>query len=123
VTSIYRFDEIDWHAPTAPGTDPESAAESARRGARRGFLAQGDSGFYGQIVDIPPDFEAPPHSHDHAEVFLVLEGSCTFDGEALKPYDMAVVEADQVYGFASGSDGLRFLVIRTGRATFSGAQA
>jgi quercetin dioxygenase-like cupin family protein len=123
MTAIYRFAEIEWHAPTAPGTDPEATAESARKGARRGFLAQGDSGFYTQIVDIPPNFDAPHHSHDHGEVFLVLEGSCTFDGQPLRPYDMAVVEAGQVYGFTSGNDGLRFLVIRTGVASFAAVQA
>ena len=77
---IYRFEEAEWHVPVAPGTDPEAAAEAGRQGAARRFLAQGDAGFYTQVVKLPPGFTAPAHSHDHAEVFMVLEGDCTFDG-------------------------------------------
>ena len=91
---IYRADG-EWHVPIAPGTDPEAAAEAGRQGAARRFLAQGDEGFYTQIVRIPPGFDAPVHSHDHEEVFMVLEGSCTFDGEPMGRFDMTVVAANQ----------------------------
>ncbi len=122
-TAIYHFDAVQWHVPESPGTDPGQAAEAGRRGARRGFLAQGDSGFYAQVVDIPPDFEAPAHSHSHAELFMVLEGSCVVNGEEMTPFDMAVIPEGNVYGFTTGADGLRFLVIRTGKATFAAADA
>jgi quercetin dioxygenase-like cupin family protein len=115
---VYRFDDVDWHVPVAAGTDPEQAAAAGRRGAGRKFLAQGDGGFYAQVVRIPPGFEAPVHSHDHAEVFMVLDGSCTFDGEDMGRYDMTVVAADEPYGFVAGPDGLHFLVVRTGEAGF-----
>ena len=84
--------KIDWHVPVAPGTDPEDAAEAGGRGAP--FLAQGDGGFYAQVVRMPPGFDAPTHSHDHAEVFMVLEGSCDFDGQPMKERDMTVVSAN-----------------------------
>ena len=116
---IYRFEEIDWHVPVAAGTDPEKAAEAGRQGAGRKFLAQGDAGFFTQIVRIPPGFEAPVHHHDHAEVFLVLEGSCTFDGQPMGKWDLTVVEADQPYGFVAGPDGLHFLVVRGAVAGFT----
>jgi quercetin dioxygenase-like cupin family protein len=67
---------------------------------------------------MPPRFEAPVHSHDHAEIFMVLEGSCTFDGVPMESHDMTVVEAGEPYGFAAGPDGLAFLVVRTGEAGF-----
>ena len=83
--------------PTAPGTDPEAAAAAGREGAARRFLAQGEGGFYTQVVRMPAGFTAPVHAHDHSEVFMVLEGSCTFDGEPMARFDLAVVEADQPY--------------------------
>jgi quercetin dioxygenase-like cupin family protein len=120
-TTTYRFADVDWHIPVSPGLDPELAAEAGRQGVRRKLLAQGDSGFYSQIVQIPPHFETPAHSHDHAEIFMVLDGSCTVNGEQLAAYDMTVIPAGVEYGFVSGADGLRFLVVRGGAAGFSSA--
>jgi quercetin dioxygenase-like cupin family protein len=120
VTTIYRA-EGEWHVPIAPGTDPEAAAEAGRQGAARRFLAQGDQGFYAQIVRMPPGFEAPEHSHDHEEVFMVLEGDCTFDGQRMGRFDMTVIAANQSYGFVAGADGLSFLVVRNGAAAYADA--
>jgi quercetin dioxygenase-like cupin family protein len=120
---IYRFDEIDWHVPLGPGTDPGTARAAADQGVGRKFLAQGDAGFYAQVVRFPPNFEAPAHSHDHAEVFVVLEGSCTFDGEPMTRHDSTVVEANQKYEFTAGAQGLAFLVVRTGKAAFQGSSS
>jgi cupin domain len=116
---IYRFDDIGWHVAVSPGTDPDQAAEAGRRGAARKLLTQGDGGFYSQVVRLPPGFEAPEHSHDHAEIFMVLEGSCRFDGEQMGRFDMTVVAAHEAYGFVAGPDGLSFLVVRQGAATFA----
>jgi quercetin dioxygenase-like cupin family protein len=118
---IYRFEEIDWHVPLGPGTDPNVAQAAADRGVGRKFLAQGDAGFYAQVVRFPPGFDVPPHSHDHAEVFVVLEGTCTFDGEPMARHDSTVVEANEKYGFTAGDAGVQFLVVRTGRAAYSAA--
>jgi quercetin dioxygenase-like cupin family protein len=120
---VYRFGEAEWHVPTAPGTTKEAADEAGQLGARRKFLAQGDSGFFAQIVEIPPFFEAPAHSHSHAEAFMVLEGSCTMNGEELTQYDMTVIPENSPYGFTTGPEGLRFLVVRNGRASFASAGA
>jgi mannose-6-phosphate isomerase-like protein (cupin superfamily) len=119
--TIYRFDDIDWHVPTGPGTDDGAARAAAERGVGRKFLSQGDAGFYAQVVRFPADFAAPPHSHDHAEVFVVLEGSCTFDGQPMARHDSTVVSADETYGFTAGGEGLTFLVVRNGPAAFQGA--
>jgi mannose-6-phosphate isomerase-like protein (cupin superfamily) len=117
-TRIHRFEDAEWHVPVAPGTDPEAAAAAGRQGAARRLLAQGEGGFYTQVVRMPPGFAAPVHSHDHSEVFMVLEGSCDFDGEPMARFDLVVVEADQHYGFTAGPDGLSFLVVRRGAASF-----
>jgi quercetin dioxygenase-like cupin family protein len=119
--TIYRFGDVDWHVPVAPGTDPEKAEEAGRQGAGRKLLAQGDGGFYAQIVQIPPNFEAPTHSHSHPEIFMVLEGRCSFDGEEMQQYDMTVVPSDGPYGFTAGPEGVRFLVVRTGAASYTDA--
>jgi quercetin dioxygenase-like cupin family protein len=116
---IYRFDDAEWHVPVSPGTDPDAAAEAGREGAARKLLAQGDGGFYSQVVRLPPAFEAPEHSHDHAEIFMVLEGSCRFDGEEMDRFDMVVVAAHEPYGFVAGPAGLSFLVVRQGAAKFA----
>ncbi|HLM17249.1 MAG TPA: hypothetical protein VK549_05470 [Acidimicrobiia bacterium] len=119
MTRIHRFEDAEWHVPTAPGTDPEVAAAAGRVGAARRFLAQGEGGFYTQVVRMPAGFTAPVHSHDHSEVFMVLEGSCTFDDEPMARFDLAVVEADHAYSFTAGPDGLSFLVVRHGPAAYS----
>jgi quercetin dioxygenase-like cupin family protein len=116
---IHRFEAAEWHVPVAPGTDLEAAAAAGRAGAARRLLAQGDGGFYTQVVRMPPRFAAPVHSHDHSEVFMVLEGSCEFDGEPMTRFDLVVVEAGDSYGFTAGPDGLSFLVVRQGAASFS----
>jgi quercetin dioxygenase-like cupin family protein len=116
---IYRFDDAEWHVPVSPGTDAGEAATAGRRGAARKLLTQGDGGFYSQVVRLPAGFEAPAHSHDHAEIFMVLEGSCRFDGEPMERFDMVVVAANEPYGFVAGPDGLSFLVVRTGAAKFA----
>jgi quercetin dioxygenase-like cupin family protein len=118
-TTTYRFGDLDWHIPVSPGVDPALAAEAGRLGVRRKLLAQGDSGFYTQIVQIPPHFESPAHSHDHAEIFMVLEGDCTVNGQQLEPYDTTVIPSGVEYGFVSGAEGLRFLVVRGGAAGFT----
>ena len=115
---VWRFGDADWRDPMARGSDPEPASKAARDGVARAYLAQGDAGFYAQLVRMPPGFEAPVHSHDHAEIFMVLEGSCTFDGVPMGSHDMTVVEAGEPYGFTAGLDGLAFLVVRTGEAGF-----
>jgi uncharacterized cupin superfamily protein len=120
---IYRYDDAEWHVPIAPGTDPDAAAEAGRQGAARRLLAQGDAGFYTQVVKLPPGFAAPAHSHDHAEVFMVLEGSCEFDGQPMARFDLTVVQANQPYAFTAGPDGLSFLIVRQGAASFAVADS
>jgi mannose-6-phosphate isomerase-like protein (cupin superfamily) len=119
VVKIYRNDDTGWHVAAAPGTEPRLPVEVDWKGAGRKFLAQGDGGFSTQLVRIPPGFTAPVHSHDHAEVFVVLEGGCTFGDESMGCFDLTVVEANEPYGFTAGPDGLLFLVVRQAPAAYT----
>jgi quercetin dioxygenase-like cupin family protein len=113
---IFRFDEIDWHLPAGPGADIEAVHAAAALGVARKHFAQGDAGFFVQVVRFPPNFETPPHRHDHSEVFVVLEGDCVFDTEPMAIHDSTVVEANDIYGFTAGDTGVMMLVVRTGAA-------
>jgi quercetin dioxygenase-like cupin family protein len=113
---VYRFEDVDWHLPAGPGADPEAVKTAAALGVARAHYAQGEAGFFVQLVRFPPDFDTPPHSHDHGEVFVVLEGSCTFDGQPMCTHDSTVVEANTKYGFTTGPQGVTLLVVRTGAA-------
>lgn len=115
---IHRFDEITWHVPPTDPKQLDLDRAPAPGEAGRKFLVQGESGFYVQAVSIPPDFEAPLHSHDHAEIFMVIDGSCTFGGQRMAPFDCTVVAANEPYGFVAGPEGVKFLVTRNGAAKF-----
>jgi quercetin dioxygenase-like cupin family protein len=118
MTTIHRFADVPWHVPPIDAADLDLDARPADDEPGRKFLARGDGGFHVQAVRIPPGFTAPAHHHDHAEVFMVLEGSCTFAGEPMARFDLTVVEAGQPYGFTAGPDGVTFLVTRTAPAVF-----
>ncbi len=115
---IHRFDEIPWHVPPTDAKDLDLDLQPADGEPGRKFLVRGDGGFHVQVVRIPPNFDAPVHTHDHPEVFMVLEGSCAFNGSEMRRLDTTVVDAGQAYGFTSGPDGVMFLVTRGAVATF-----
>lgn len=113
------FDEIVWHEPTGSRADCDRSAEVSAAVPGRKFLVDGDAGFYTQTVRLPPGFEAPPHRHDHAELFMVLEGGCEFNGLPMQPYDTTVVESNESYGFTAGAHGCTFHITRMAIATFT----
>lgn len=115
---IHRYADIPFHVPPTDPAALDLDTEAPPDVPGRKFLARGEGGFYSQIVRIPPGFEGPVHSHDHAEIFMVLTGSCTFNGAALAPFDSTVVDAGEPYGFAAGPDGVQFLVVRRAPAVF-----
>ncbi len=112
------FDTIVWHEPTGSRADCDRSAEVGPDVPGRKFLVDGQAGFYSQTVRLPPGFVAPPHHHDHPELFMVLEGSCQFNGSPMAPYDTAVVESNEDYGFTAGPDGVTFHVTRQAVAAF-----
>jgi mannose-6-phosphate isomerase-like protein (cupin superfamily) len=118
MSTIHHFDRIPWHVPPADASRLDLDTEAPPDAPGRKFLAQGEGGFYTQVVRIPPKFDAPVHHHDHAEVFMVLDGSCSFNGEPMARFDLTVVDAGEPYGFVAGDDGVQFLVVRRARAQF-----
>ena len=117
--SYFVLDEIDWPDELRAATAPRELVEEARRaGARRKFLARGEGGFFSQYSEFPPGYSVPLHRHDHDEMIVLLDGSCTMsDGRALGTHDSVVLTAGFEYGFTAGNDGMVFLTIRAGRAT------
>jgi mannose-6-phosphate isomerase-like protein (cupin superfamily) len=63
-----------------------------------------------------PGFDNPPHTHDEAEAFYVLEGSYTFytgfePAEGLGPGTFVFIPPGAVHGFRTGSEGGRLLCL------------
>ena len=118
MTTIHHFADIHWHVPPTDPADLDLDTEAPVDGPGRKFLAQGEGGFWTQMVRIQPHFEAPVHAHSHAEVFMVTAGSCTFNGTPMQPLDLTVVEANEPYSFTAGAEGVQFLVVRGAKASF-----
>ena len=117
-TRVTRFGEIPWHTPVPRREDIDHDHEPADDEAGRKFLVDGEEGFYVQTVRVPAGFEAPLHRHSHAEVFMVVAGSCVFNGEDMGPLDSVVVRRDEDYGFRAGPQGVTFVVTRGGLADY-----
>lgn len=116
-----RFDDVPWHVPVSDRADIDWDHVPGPDEAGRKFLVDGEGGFYVQAVRIPPGFTAPVHRHSHAEVFMVVQGDCTFDGAPMGPLDCTVVEAGQDYTFTAGPGGVVFVVTRQAIASYSEA--
>jgi quercetin dioxygenase-like cupin family protein len=63
-----------------------------------------------------PGFDNPPHTHDEAEAFYVLEGDYTFytdaePAERLGPGTFVFIPPGAVHGFRTGPEGGRLLCV------------
>lgn len=117
--AFFQLDDVPWpEAGAGAAAPPELVEVAKRRGARRKFLARGEGGFHSQYSELPDGYEIPLHSHDHDELIVLLEGSCTMlgGGPVLRAKDSMVLRAGQEYGFVAGPDGMRFMTIRTAPA-------
>lgn len=119
MTRIHHFNDILWHVPPTDPADLDLETEAPVDGPGRKFMAQDEGGFFTQLVRVPANFAAPSHSHSHAEVFMVVDGECEFDGTPMSRLDLTVVEAGQPYAFTAGPQGVQFLVVRQAKATFN----
>ena len=116
---FFQLDAIPWPDENKAATVPRELVEAARQsGARRKFLARGEGGFFTQYSEFPAGFTVPMHSHDHNEIILLLDVSCTMlaDGPTLHAGDSMVLIGGYEYGFTAGADGMTFVTIRTGQA-------
>ena len=75
-----------------------------------------------------PGFDNPPHTHDEAEAFYVLEGEYTFytdtvPAEGIGPGTFVFIPPRAVHGFRTGSEGGRLLCLwpSTVESAFFGA--
>jgi len=113
---LYRhLDSLEWETPRETRPEVRALAEQGiAAGAQRSRLTTGQMGFHSALNEMPAGFEVPPHSHDIAELFVVLSGSCTVaDGTLLAAGDVAAIPAGMEYGFRVGDEGLRFVVVRS----------
>lgn len=114
-----QFSQLEWTHPPIPDDLPDALVAEAKK-VRRKELAAGHAGFFASHVQMPAGQHAEPHSHDHGELMIVMEGSMTLSaGEQqreLTRYDSVAIPAGTVYDFTVGSDGVSFLLIRGGKA-------
>jgi len=121
--TYFMLDEVPWpeeNLTGSPGNVPRELVEkAAKTGARRKFLARGEGGFHSQYSEFPGGFTIPPHSHDHDEMIILIDGSFTMlgGGPTLHARDSVVLRAGHEYGFTAGDAGMSFLTIRTGVAS------
>jgi uncharacterized cupin superfamily protein len=120
------LDQLDWVDERNESNAPIEVIEASERaGVRRKIVTRGDGGFYAHMSEIPAGYEVARHSHDHDELIIVIDGSCTFldGGPTLKAFDTAVLRAGHEYGFTAGPEGLRFFNIRQGKAKLAMSSA
>ncbi|HEY8216321.1 MAG TPA: cupin domain-containing protein [Acidimicrobiia bacterium] len=120
--TFFLVDELPWPDESKAATAPTALIEEAKRlGAKRKFLARGEGGFFSQYSVFPAGYTVPPHRHDHDEMIIVLEGSCTMlgGGPTLRAHDSMVLRGGYEYGFSAGDDGMTFITIRPGQASTS----
>src|SRR5262245_33651678 len=70
---------------------------------------------------LPGGLVAPPHRHDRDEVMFVLEGGFSLGRRRCGPGTVVYIEAGTRYGFTVFREGVRFLNIRPGLATYAEA--
>ena len=119
--NIQRFDDVSWHVPVSRREDVDFDTEPPDAEPGRKFLVDGPGGFYVQAVRVPAGFTAPVHSHSHPEVFMVVAGTCTFNGEPMATLDCTVVEVGTDYSFTAGPDGVTFMVTRQAITSYTEA--
>lgn len=67
---------------------------------------------------VPPNLEAPLHSHEEDEIIYILEGEMRLGQRVLDKGSSLFVAANTQYGFKAGPEGVRFLNFRPRRCDF-----
>jgi quercetin dioxygenase-like cupin family protein len=116
--TYFLLDDVPWPDEGESGAPKALVEEAKRKGAKRKFLARGEGGFHSQYAEFPAGYTVPMHSHDHDELIVLLEGSCTMLGEGptLGANDSMVLTAGHQYGFTAGPNGMCFMTVRTGKS-------
>ena len=77
---LVRSVDVAWDDLDKGSTTPEAM----RKGVRRKWLLEGDGDFVVQYIEMAAGHVIAPHSHDHDELMVVLNGSATFPGLGLR---------------------------------------
>ena len=112
--ALTRYRDVEWFQP-GENPDPDDTD------LQKAWLHRGS--FFAHAIRLAPGYVIPPHSHDRDELMVVLAGSATLDsGVVIEPPDTLLLVANVEYGFTAGSEGMEFMVVRTGQAglTISG---
>ena len=107
-----HIDDAPWvrGGPRGEGEHPDGGGQ---------LVGDLDEGPWVHVNWLPPGLEAPVHHHDHDEVMYVLEGGFRMGQRECGPGTVVFIEAGTQYGFVVGDEGVRFLNIRGGRATYA----
>ena len=116
---IYRFDDAEWHVPVAPGTDPEAAEAAGELGAappvpragRRRLLHAGGA--------LPPGSRRRRTATTTPRCSWCSRAAASSTASRWSASTSPWSRPNQPYGFTAGPDGLSFLVVRQGAASFA----
>ena len=110
---------IIMHVDEAPflygGPTPKGGPRE--RGGR--FIGDLEKGPWIHCNTLEAGTDAAPHSHDFDEVMLVIEGEFSMGNRVCGPGTVLFLAAGTQYGFKVGPEGVRFLNVRTGKATIT----
>lgn len=109
---IMHIDDAPWirGGPRGEGEFPDGGGQLV------GDLEQGP---WVHVNWLPGGLVAPPHSHSHEEVMYVLEGGFSMGKRRCGPGTVVYIAANTQYGFEVWDEGVRFLNIRPGLATYA----
>ena len=88
------------------------------RGLGQQLVGDLEEGPWVHVNWLPGGLVAPVHHHDHDEVMYVIEGGFSMGRRRCGPGTVVYLEAGTDYGFEVWPEGVRFLNIRPGRATY-----
>ena len=111
---IMHIDEAPWirGGPRGSGDHPDGGGQ---------LVGDLEKGPWVHINWLPGGTVAPPHSHSLEEVIYVLEGGFSMGKRQCGPGTVVYIAAETQYGFKVWDEGVRFLNIRQGLATYKEA--
>ncbi len=109
-------DHIIVHIEDAPWKYGGPRKPGEPRGFSSQFVGDEENGPWIYILNLQPDAKVEPHAHSQDEVFMILEGDLTMNGQRCGPGTLISTTAHKEYAFDVGHDGVRFLNIRRGSA-------
>lgn len=109
---IMHIDDAPWvrGGPRGEGNHPDGGGQ---------LVGDLEKGPWVHVNWLPGGTVAPPHSHDLDEVIYIVEGGLSMGRRRCGPGTVIYLEARTQYGFTVWDEGVRFLNIRQGLATYA----